>query len=576
MPRKKISPQTNLDEQVFRRMFDEHAAIMLLIDPQTGSILDANQSAVEFYGYSRAKLCAMIINEINALPAEQMIMELQRASNGKANVFVFPHKTASGAVRMVEVHSSPIALQEKQMLFSVIHDITERRQMEEALKESEAHYRAVTQSANEAIISSDTAGVIIGWNTGAETIFGYAQAETIGLPLTMIMPSDLCDYFWMALAKSQQVEQRQIVGKTVEMRGRRKDGSEFLLEISISEWQGKQGQCYTAIIRDITVRKQVEAELRNSEERYRTLFDSMMDGIYRSTHEGRFVDVNPAMVRMFGYSSREEMLAVDIKKDLYFSPQERGSHILDTGQEEIEVYRMRRKDGSEIWVEDHGHYVHDAQGNILYHEGMLRDITARQRAEVELIQAKEALEATHKELAEAFIREQQLARIDMLTGVNNRRHLFELAAHEFNIAARYSLPLSVLMYDVDDFKLINDNFGHAIGDQALQWLTQVVLGQLRQADIFGRYGGDEFIILLPQTDAKEARILGGRIRSSVASMTLETNKGGLSLTISLGIAGMLHMKAATDSLEDLLQRADQALYAAKQAGRNRTVVYDES
>ena len=118
---------------------------------------------------------------------------------------------------------------------------------------------------------------------------------------------------------------------------------------------------------ELSDRRLAETALRKSEERYRTLFDSMLDGIYRSTHAGKFIDVNPAMVRMFGYSSREEMLAVDIKKDLYFAPEERGSHILDTGQEEIDVYRMRRKDGSEIWVEDHGYYVHDGQGEILYH-----------------------------------------------------------------------------------------------------------------------------------------------------------------------------------------------------------------
>jgi PAS domain S-box-containing protein len=144
-----------------------------------------------------------------------------------------------------------------------------------------------------------------------------------------------------------------------------------------------------SIIHDITERRLVNEEFRRSEERYRTLFDNMMDGIYRSTHAGKFVDVNPALVKMFGYSSRDEMLGVDIKKDLYFLPEERGSHILDTGQEEVDVYRMRRKDGSEIWVEDHGYYVHDEQGNILYHEGMLRDITARKRAD-EIVRESEA------------------------------------------------------------------------------------------------------------------------------------------------------------------------------------------
>jgi PAS domain S-box-containing protein len=135
-------------------------------------------------------------------------------------------------------------------------------------------------------------------------------------------------------------------------------------------------------------RRQAEEALRESEERFRSLFDRMLDGIYRSTHEGRFVDINPAMVRMFGYSSREEMLAVDIKSELYFSPEERGSHLLDTGQEEVDVYRMRRKDGSEIWVEDRGSYVHDEQGNIIYHEGILRDVTQRKKDEFALQESR--------------------------------------------------------------------------------------------------------------------------------------------------------------------------------------------
>jgi PAS domain S-box-containing protein len=153
---------------------------------------------------------------------------------------------------------------------------------------------------------------------------------------------------------------------------------------------------------DITDRKQAERDLRDSEERFRQLFDRMLDGVYRSTHIGKFVDVNPAMVNMFGYSSKEEMLEVDIKKELYFAPDERGSHLLDTGQEEVDVYRMRRKDGSEIWVEDHGSYVHDEQGNIIFHEGILRDITERKLAEQELRDSDERFRQLAENIEEVF------------------------------------------------------------------------------------------------------------------------------------------------------------------------------
>ncbi|CAG0973859.1 putative diguanylate cyclase DgcC [Anaerolineales bacterium] len=425
---------------------------------------------------------------------------------------------------------------------------------------------------------------------------------------------------------------------------------------------------------ELSTRKQMEEKLRQSEERYRSLFDNMMDGIYRSTHAGKFVDVNAAMIKMFGYSSREEMLAVDIKKELYFSPEERGSHILDTGQEEIEVYRMRRKDGSEIWVEDHGHYVHDEQGNILYHEGMLRDVTVRKKAEDNVLLQNAALEAaanaiaitditgrlqwvnrawvaltgyskeesigrnvriiksgkhdqtfykkmwdtilrgkvwrgelvnrrkdgslydeeetitpvldnqgnvthfiaikldiTERKRAEANL--ELLARTDALTGINNRRHLFELAVHEFEVARRYGHPLSVIMLDLDHFKDVNDTFGHAVGDQILQNVTQVARSQLRDVDLIGRYGGEEFVIILPVTSARQASLVAERIRGGVENLRIETDKGPASVTLSLGIAEMFH--APQDgSVDDMIRRADEALYAAKKAGRNCIAIFE--
>jgi len=234
----------------------------------------------------------------------------------------------------------------------------------------------------------------------------------------------------------------------------------------------------------------------------------------------------------------------------------------------------RRKDGSLYDEEQTITPVLDEYGNVTHFIAIKLDITERKRAEADLQQAREELEKANLELKFAFEHEQHLAHTDALTGVNNRRYLFELAAHQFNVALRYNSPFSVLMFDVDDFKLINDNFGHAIGDQALQYLTKVVGDQLRSVDVLGRYGGDEFIVLLPQTGIQEARILGERIHTSIAAMRMETNKGLLNLTISLGISQIHHHTARSDSVDALLLRADQALYAAKQAGRNRTVIFD--
>ncbi|MDO8970117.1 MAG: PAS domain S-box protein, partial [Saprospiraceae bacterium] len=131
------------EDQTFRRMFVGHSAIMLLIDPQTDVILDANQAAVDFYGFPKSKLCGLCIQEINALPPEQVAVELQKAFNEQRNYFIFRHRLANGEERIVEVHSTPIALRKKQILFSIIHDITARKLADEALREAEWKFMAL-------------------------------------------------------------------------------------------------------------------------------------------------------------------------------------------------------------------------------------------------------------------------------------------------------------------------------------------------------------------------------------------------------------------------------------------------
>jgi PAS domain S-box-containing protein len=121
------------DEQTFYSMFDKDAEIMLLIEPETGLIVDANQTAVNFYGYHKSVLCKMAIHEINTLSPQQVAVERQKALHEERNYFVFPHRLASGEERIVEVYSSPIVLRKKHLLFSTIHDITDRKPLESVI-----------------------------------------------------------------------------------------------------------------------------------------------------------------------------------------------------------------------------------------------------------------------------------------------------------------------------------------------------------------------------------------------------------------------------------------------------------
>ncbi len=144
-------------------------------------------------------------------------------------------------------------------------------------------------------------------------------------------------------------------------------------------------------------------QLVESENKYRSLFDEMADGAYKSTHDGKFIDVNPAFVKMLGYDSKEELMSIDIKAKLYFEASERDNAVLQDNTQGLAVFRLRKKDGSEIWVEDRGQYVTDANGVLLYHEGILRDVTKRIHTEFELMRSQKETADYKKALNQSLI-----------------------------------------------------------------------------------------------------------------------------------------------------------------------------
>jgi len=174
------------------------------------------------------------------------------------------------------------------------------------------------------------------------------------------------------------------------------------------------------------------------------------------------------------------------------------------------------------------------------------------------------------ENARLFGKVQEMAITDELSGLNNRRHFFTLANAEFQRAVRYGHALAAIMIDVDRFKAINDDYGHGTGDTVLRNVAQRILHACRDSDLLGRYGGEEFVVLLPDAGQRRALDAAERLRAEVANTPVETDCGPLSITVSLGAATLV---SSVDNLDALLKQADQALYAAKAAGRNRVMAY---
>ncbi|MCP4399226.1 MAG: diguanylate cyclase [bacterium] len=217
-------------------------------------------------------------------------------------------------------------------------------------------------------------------------------------------------------------------------------------------------------------------------------------------------------------------------------------------QQNSQEFRVIGTDGNVYYLYMESRREFDTQGRLTGEFGILHEITERKHLEKKL---------------------RRLATTDPLTGASNRRHFFETAGLEIKRSQRNNMPLSVMMLDIDHFKNINDTYGHHIGDIALVEVVRICQGTIRVSDLLGRIGGEEFAVLLPETNNEQSKLLAERLRQAIAKIALETSAGVLSLTVSIGLA---NFAIDAPSLEEALKRADHALYSAKESGRNRVIV----
>jgi diguanylate cyclase (GGDEF)-like protein len=191
------------------------------------------------------------------------------------------------------------------------------------------------------------------------------------------------------------------------------------------------------------------------------------------------------------------------------------------------------------------------------------DFTAHQLDMLGTLAAQAAVAIENTRL---FAEVRRLAVTDELTGLNTRRHLFELGEREFQQAVRYRTPLSAIMFDLDHFKMVNDTLGHVVGDEVLKGVADRCRSVVRAIDVLGRFGGEEFAIVLPQTELEIAVTIAERLREIVGQEPIETSRGPIAVTVSCGVA---QMRPGVLELKTLLDQADAAMYEAKRAGRNR-------
>jgi PAS domain S-box-containing protein len=381
-------------EQQYRLLFEQNPHPMWVYDPETLAFLVVNEAAVRHYGYSRGEFQAMTIKDIRPpedVPAlVQFINQKNRrrdnlpAINSSGN---WRHRKKDGVIIDVEIISSKIVFQGKNAILVLANDITERKRAEEALRQSQQKYEALVNSVDGIVWEADAATFRFSFvSRKAERLLGYPVSYWLNEPKfwqSHIHPDDRESAVDFCVKAAKEQRDHELEYRMVAADGR----IVWLHDYVTIVVENNHVMKLRGIMVDITARKQAEAALHDSEERYRQLLESVPDGIYRTTPEGKFLMANSALANMLGYQSVEELLKVDIPTAIYFSPQERtrAQERLRKKKRRPNIFRLKKKDGSEIWVEDSGHIQFDSQGNLLYYEGAVRDITERKQAEEALL-----------------------------------------------------------------------------------------------------------------------------------------------------------------------------------------------
>ncbi|MBA3007418.1 MAG: PAS domain S-box protein [Proteobacteria bacterium] len=519
--------KANVELSLLRKLLDHSSDAIEVIDPLTLRFLDVNETACRDLGYSRAELLSMSLCDIDSglNPEGYKFIEEQKLKSGAAR-FETSYRRKDGSIFAVEVSVGFVNL-DKPYGLCIVRDITARKRTSLALRQSEEKYRALVESTSDWIWEMDQNGNYTYVSPRVETMLGYTPEELLGKS-----PFDL-----MSPEEGQRVA--EVLGEIIKKRepivaleniNLHKNGRLVVLESCGVPFFDSNGEFagYRGIDRDITERKQVQEEIIRLAS-FPTLHPSP---VIELDAAGEISYLNPAAENLF-----PKLGALGQSHPLLHSTAEQ-INALRQGKERGEIVD-EVKIGKATY-ELHISYVHDVNLIRIY----VMDITQRKRDE----------EAIYL-----------LATTDSLTGIANRREFTSILVREMDQSKRYGTPMALTMYDLDYFKCVNDTFGHDVGDYVLLAITGLVKENIRVSDIVGRWGGEEFMVLMPQSDIESARNTAEKLRLAIASYHFDKVD---TLTVSFGVT----VFEPQDDLTSLLKRVDDALYQAKNKGRNRVEV----
>jgi diguanylate cyclase (GGDEF)-like protein/PAS domain S-box-containing protein len=314
------------------------------------------------------------------------------------------------------------------------------------------------------------------------------------------------------------------------------------------------GHLVDKVLKYATERTHTLLALKASEQRYRELFQNVTAGVFQTTPDGKFMAANPALVRMLGYDSEDELLNLDVSRDIYVDPVQRDSWarmMVEGGEVRNAELLLKRKDGSRIVVLENSRAVRDSEGRMLFYEGTLTDITAAHELSQQL-----SYDASH----------------DPLTGLYNRREYELRLQRALEMTHATGATHAVCFLDLDRFKTINDTAGHVAGDELLRQFGQLLQQRVRAVDVVARLGGDEFALLLHSCALADALQVANGLLKAVEHQKFVWGTHTFNFGVSIGV---VTIDGGVKRLAQVMGAADTACYAAKNAGRGRAVVFQD-
>jgi len=559
-------------ERRLRRILDE-APIAMAINDLRGDdpqITYVNEQFIQCFGYDLSTIPRISDWARLAYPDPQQRTAMfqvwdasvaqARSSDGVVAPLEAEITTADGRVRQVLI--SAVLLGEAEMVVSFM-DITAWRQAERELQQARSVLAEKALAITEAIpVGTYTMVLPPGGDMASFSfmsehfleICGLQREEAAADPFKAFACVHPEDYDAWVQANAEAFAHKQPffgecrVVVDGEVRWISAESTPRHLADGSTVWEG--------VLIDITDRKQAIAQLAASEEHYRLLADNAHDVIWTMEPDGRISYLSPSIQLLRGFSP-EETMAQSIEQ--IYPPESRCrlqaymKQLLNDLQAGLEPQPFRGeleyycRDGSTIWAEVIVLPTFNSQEDFDKWLGVSRDISERKRYERQLMAANQQL--------------QELATTDGLTGVWNRRHLETVIQQAIEHSDRHGEALSLILCDIDQFKAVNDRFGHPVGDQVLIEFCRRIQKRLRSSDSFGRWGGEEFLILLDHTDAPSARTLAEKFRQLIAGSPFPQVG---TVTASFGVV----QRRKHESSVDWFQRVDNRIYAAKKAGRN--------